>query len=96
MNIQGIMNPMQYVAAGATKAANGTTNTDGSSQNTDGLSVGNLGTTFLQLLITELKSQDPMSPMDGTQMVAQMVSLNQLDQLMGINKTLTGIATKNS
>src|SRR5208337_5134417 len=48
----------------------------------------NMDTTFLNLLITELKSQDPTAPMDATQMVGQMVSLNQLDQLIGIHQIL--------
>ena len=45
--------------------------------------------TFLNLLVTELKAQDPSSPMDPTQMVAQMLSMNQLNQLIEINQTLT-------
>jgi flagellar basal-body rod modification protein FlgD len=49
---------------------------------------GNLDVTFLNLLITELKSQDPTSPMDSNQMVGQMVALNQLDQLIGIRQLL--------
>lgn len=44
--------------------------------------------TFLQLLITELQSQDPTSPMDPTQMVGQMFSMNQLNELIAINQTL--------
>ena len=51
-------------------------------------SVDNMDTTFLNLLITELKSQDPTAPMDATQMVGQMISLNQLDQLIGIHQLL--------
>lgn len=87
--------PMQYTGSARQMAASqGTSDSGDSSQKGDGLSVGNLDTTFLQLLITELKSQDPMSPMDGTQMVAQMVSLNQLDQLIGIKKTLDSSLTK--
>ena len=44
--------------------------------------------TFLGLLVTELKSQDPTAPMDATQMVAQMLSMNQLNQLISINQVL--------
>lgn len=49
----------------------------------------NLDTTFLNLLVTELKTQDPTSPMDPTAMVGQMISLNQLDQLIAINQTIS-------
>jgi flagellar basal-body rod modification protein FlgD len=51
-----------------------------------------MDTTFLNLLITELKSQDPTAPMDATQMVGQMISLNQLDQLIGIHQLLQSAA----
>jgi flagellar basal-body rod modification protein FlgD len=50
---------------------------------------GGLGTTFLNLLSTELQNQDPTAPVDSTAMVGQMISLNQLDQLISINQTLT-------
>jgi flagellar basal-body rod modification protein FlgD len=51
-------------------------------------SASSLGTTFLSLLAQELQNQDPTSPVDPTQMVGQMISLNQLEQLIGINQTL--------
>ncbi|HTR27119.1 MAG TPA: flagellar hook capping FlgD N-terminal domain-containing protein [Terriglobales bacterium] len=43
---------------------------------------------FLSLLVTELKAQDPTSPMDPTTMVGQMLSMNQLNELISINQTL--------
>ena len=49
---------------------------------------GGLGSTFLKLLSQELQNQDPTSPMDPTAMVGQMISLNQLDQLISINQNL--------
>jgi flagellar basal-body rod modification protein FlgD len=49
-----------------------------------------LSSTFLNLLATELQNQDPTAPVDSTAMVGQMISLNQLDQLISINQTLTG------
>jgi len=48
----------------------------------------NAESTFLQLLVTELQSQDPTSPMDATTMVGQMLSMNQLNELIAINQTL--------
>ena len=69
------------------KAADTTTGT--TSTGSGSLSVGNLGTTFLGLLAQELQNQDPTSPMDPTAMVGQMISLNQLDQLISINQNLT-------
>jgi flagellar basal-body rod modification protein FlgD len=52
-----------------------------------------LGTTFLSLLAQELQNQDPTAPVDPTAMVGQMISLNQLEQLISINQSVTGSST---
>jgi flagellar basal-body rod modification protein FlgD len=49
-----------------------------------------LGTTFLSLLSQELQNQDPTAPVDATAMVGQMISLNQLEQLISINQAING------
>lgn len=41
---------------------------------------------FMTLLMTELKAQDPTSPMDPTQMVGQMVQFNTLSEIMKIRQ----------
>jgi flagellar basal-body rod modification protein FlgD len=61
-----------------------TTGTNSGTASTD------IGSTFLNLLATELQNQDPTAPVDSTAMVGQMISLNQLDQLISINQTVTG------
>lgn len=48
---------------------------------------------FLQMLIAELQSQDPTSPLDPSQMTQQIVSLNQLDQLIQIRQLLQPATT---
>jgi flagellar basal-body rod modification protein FlgD len=45
---------------------------------------------FLQLLVAQLKTQDPTSPMDPTQMVGQMLSMNQLNELIQIRQLMQG------
>jgi flagellar basal-body rod modification protein FlgD len=52
-------------------------------------SLQSIESTFLSLLVQELQNQDPTAPMDSTQMVGQMISLNQLDQLASINQVVT-------
>ncbi len=49
--------------------------------------------TFLTLLVSQLKNQDPMSPADSTQFVAQLTSYSQLEQLININKNTTPAST---
>lgn len=49
---------------------------------------------FLKLLTTQLKNQDPLSPMDNTQMVAQMAQFSSVAGISEMNKTLSSVATK--
>src|SRR5579859_6218602 len=58
-----------------------------------GTSASDISGTFLNLLATELQNQDPTAPVDSTAMVGEMISLNQLDQLISINQALTGSAS---
>ncbi|HEX4067044.1 MAG TPA: flagellar hook capping FlgD N-terminal domain-containing protein [Acidobacteriaceae bacterium] len=94
MNVQGfspqVSAPLEAQTATTTT---GTTGTSGSSGTGSGaLSSSDLQSTFLNLLVTELQNQDPTAPVDPTEMVGQMVSLNQLDQLISMNQTLSSIA----
>jgi flagellar basal-body rod modification protein FlgD len=94
MNIQGfsplMSAPMQAQSAG-TNATSGSSSSSGSTSGSNGLSSGNLESTFLNLLVTELQNQDPTQPVATTEMVSQMVSLNSLDQLISINQTLSSL-----
>lgn len=44
--------------------------------------------TFLTLLITQLKNQDPMNPQDSGQFVAQLASFSSLEQMTQLNKSM--------
>jgi flagellar basal-body rod modification protein FlgD len=78
--------PLKAQNANATAA-------QGNSASTTSSSSSSLQDTFLNLLVTELQNQDPTSPVDPTAMVGQMVSLNQLDQLISINQTLQNLGS---
>jgi flagellar basal-body rod modification protein FlgD len=41
---------------------------------------------FLQLLVAQLKNQDPMQPSDGTQFVAQLAQFSELEQVIAIRQ----------
>jgi flagellar basal-body rod modification protein FlgD len=72
-----------------TSSATGTTDT-GSTSAAAAKSASSMDGTFLKLLTTELQNQDPTAPMDSTQMVSQMISLNQLNQTIAIRELVQG------
>src|SRR6267142_4445505 len=53
--------------------------------------------TFLTLLTTQLKNQDPLAPMDSNQFTQQLVQFSQVEQQINANKNLESLIslTKN-
>jgi flagellar basal-body rod modification protein FlgD len=43
---------------------------------------------FLKLLITELRYQDALEPMDDREFIAQMAQMSSLEQMQNLNKTV--------
>lgn len=43
---------------------------------------------FLELLIAQLRNQDPLNPMDGTDFAAQLAQFSSLEQLANLNQTV--------
>lgn len=46
---------------------------------------------FLQLLITQMKNQDPTDPMDASEQVAQLATFSQVEQTIQTNKHLESL-----
>ena len=51
--------------------------------NVDGLANEN---TFLQLLVAQIKNQNPLNPTDGTQFVSQLAQFSQLEQTIAVRQ----------
>jgi len=51
---------------------------------------------FLNLLVTQLRYQDPMNPMQGTEFTQQLAMFSSLEQLININKSLAGLGSLQS
>jgi flagellar basal-body rod modification protein FlgD len=77
----------------STKSASSATSSTGS---TTGTSATDLQNTFLQLLVAQLKNQDPTNPMDSSQMTSQLAQINTVSGISQLNTTLTSLATQMS
>lgn len=76
-------------AAQATQAASSSGTSSGSASNPlDPTGQLTNESTFLQLLVAQIKNQDPMNPTDSIQFVGQLVQFSQLEQLLSINQNI--------
>ncbi|RKP55461.1 flagellar hook capping protein [Cohnella endophytica] len=46
---------------------------------------------FLQILVTQLRNQDPMQPMQDKEFISQMAQFSSLEQTMNMSKELTNL-----
>ncbi|VBB08092.1 flagellar hook capping protein [Lucifera butyrica] len=71
-------------------ANSGATNTSSTSSTSSTNSGSELGKDqFLELLVTQMKYQDPLQPMDNTQFVSQLAQFSALEQMQNLNSTDT-------
>ncbi len=74
--------------SGANAAAPPAANTASATNGTDSLANT---TVFLQLLVAQLKNQDPTNPADGTQFVTQLAQFSTLEQSTQMRQDLDAI-----
>ena len=85
---------LNQILANSSKTATSTT-TDGLSSAT-GSATGNqaLGKdAFLQLLVTQLKNQNPLDPQDNSAFVAQLAQFSSLEGITTLNDSVTAISS---
>jgi flagellar basal-body rod modification protein FlgD len=67
-----------------------------SSASTDPTSALGNENTFLQLMVAQLKNQDPTQPVDSTTFLTQLAQFSSLEQLIGINQGVQQLDTTGS
>ncbi len=76
MTLSSITSPPLYSVAGSNATTNALAQT------------GMDGDDFMLLLLTQMRHQDPLEPMDSQAMMSQFTQLNSLQQLQQINATI--------
>ena len=46
---------------------------------------------FLQLLVAQIKHQNPLNPADGTQFLSQLSQFTEMEQMLGMREDLRAI-----
>ncbi len=76
-----IADGINYTASSATSSAGKTKDASGTTKDQ-----------FLQILLTQLKNQDPLQPPDPTQFTQQLTQYGQLEQLFKLNDSFASLA----
>ena len=83
---------MTTVSSSTTNSSSGTASSSTSSSNsTAASSASSVYNTFLLMLTTQLKNQDPLNPTDTTAFTQEMIGLASVEQQVNTNTDLTGI-----
>ena len=83
MVIQPINNPSPFATFAASTAPGANTASSPSTTASNGAPTEQM---FLQLLVAQIKNQDPTSPSDPSQFVAQLAQFSQLEQTIAIRQ----------
>ncbi len=78
--------------SGTTSAATATTATTAAAATSKTLGQSD----FLNLLVAQLKNQDPLNPSDPTQFTSQLAQYSQLEQLFNLNSSMGNLTTAQS
>jgi flagellar basal-body rod modification protein FlgD len=73
-------------AAGSTATNTGATSAATGAQQTQD--------TFLKMLIAQMKNQDPLNPMDNSQVTSQMAQIQTVSSLSTLNDSIGGLSTQ--
>ena len=87
-------NPINWYNPSTGQTTPGTQSTASSSSSTSGTGALANESTFLTLLVAQLKNQDPTQPADGTQFVTQLAQFTSLEQNLAMRTDLDSINSK--
>lgn len=82
-----------------TVSSTGSTTSTSSTTSGNQLAITNgsdLQNTFMKLLVAQLKNQDPLNPMDNSQMTSQLAQINTVNGIQQLNTTMSSMLTQNA
>jgi flagellar basal-body rod modification protein FlgD len=91
--LSGVSSAIAAAATGGSAASPGSTSTSSSSTGVNAQTIAGNFQTFLTLLTTQLKNQDPTNPLDTNQFTQQLVAFAQVEQQLKSNEQLSTLVS---
>ena len=83
------MNPQSSTSSSGAASGTGSTSSAGALAGTESASA--LQNNFMTLLVTQMQNQDPLNPMDNSQVTSQMAQLSTVSGIGQMNSSLTSL-----
>ncbi|OEZ53412.1 MULTISPECIES: flagellar hook assembly protein FlgD [unclassified Duganella] len=90
MTISGVIDTPKAAALNTTSGTGSATSASGTKNAND---IGADQDKFMKLLVTQLKNQDPLNPMDNAAMTSQLAQLSTVTGINKVNATLESLRT---
>ena len=75
-------------------ATTGAPSTTGTGSTATGTSAQNLSDTFLKLLVAQMNNQDPLNPVDNSQITSQMAQISTVTGISSLNSTVSQMVSQ--
>jgi flagellar basal-body rod modification protein FlgD len=72
----------------------GTAGATGTASSATGTSAQNLSDTFLKLLVAQMNNQDPLNPVDNSQVTSQMAQISTVTGISSLNSTVSQLVSQ--
>lgn len=79
------------ISSSVVNTINGTGSASSSTSTSGSNSASDLRSNFMTMLVTQLKNQDPLNPLDNSEMTSQLAQINTLSGIEALNTTLQSI-----
>jgi flagellar basal-body rod modification protein FlgD len=76
------------------QSGTGATGATGTSSSATGTSAQNLSDTFLKLLVAQMNNQDPLNPVDNSQVTSQMAQISTVTGISSLNSTVSQLVSQ--
>jgi len=82
-----VLFPQAAASSSSSSSSSGNSNNTSSASDPGGLNANS----FITLLTTQLQAQDPLNPMDPSQMVSELTQMNTFEQLLQIRQDMDAL-----
>jgi flagellar basal-body rod modification protein FlgD len=87
-------NPLSQMAGYNGTSASSSSSASSASSSTSAASGGSIANSFLTMLVAQMQNQDPLNPMDNSQITSQMAQISTVTGLQTLNTSISSLGNQ--